>query len=80
MWIGNVMLVILNLPLIGIWVSMLRVLYRLLFPAILIFCWKTGEPNTVSNRRLTWVACSRARRSPALVAAAEHPERGRTSF
>lgn len=38
MWLGNVMLVILNLPLIGIWVSMLRVPYRLLFPAILIFC------------------------------------------
>lgn len=38
MWIGNIMLLVLNLPLIGIWVSMLRVPYRLLFPAILIFC------------------------------------------
>ena len=38
MWIGNVMLVILNLPLIGIWVKLLQVPYRLLYPAILLFC------------------------------------------
>jgi putative tricarboxylic transport membrane protein len=38
MWIGNLMLVIINLPLIGIWVQMLRVPYRLLFLAILLFC------------------------------------------
>lgn len=38
MWIGNVMLVILNLPLIGIWVSLLRLPYSILFPAIVIFC------------------------------------------
>ncbi|MBC7780269.1 MAG: tripartite tricarboxylate transporter permease [Proteobacteria bacterium] len=37
MWIGNLMLVILNLPLIGIWVQLLKVPYRLLFPAILMF-------------------------------------------
>jgi len=37
MWIGNAMLVILNLPLIGLWVRLLRVPYRLLFPAILTF-------------------------------------------
>jgi putative tricarboxylic transport membrane protein len=37
MWIGNLMLVVLNLPLIGIWVLMLRVPYRLLYPAILMF-------------------------------------------
>jgi putative tricarboxylic transport membrane protein len=37
MWIGNVMLVILNLPLIGLWVKMLTIPYRLLFPAIVIF-------------------------------------------
>jgi len=37
MWIGNVMLVVLNLPLIGIWVSLLKVPYRLLFPAIMVF-------------------------------------------
>ena len=38
MWIGNLMLVIINLPLVGIWVSLLRVPYRLLFPAIILFC------------------------------------------
>jgi putative tricarboxylic transport membrane protein len=37
MWIGNAMLVILNLPLIGLWVSLLKVPYRLLFPAIMTF-------------------------------------------
>ncbi|EFH13557.1 tripartite tricarboxylate transporter permease [Pseudoroseomonas cervicalis] len=36
-WIGNVMLVILNLPLIGIWVKMLAIPYRILYPAILLF-------------------------------------------
>ena len=38
MWIGNLMLVVLNLPLIGIWVQLLKVPYRLLYPAILVFC------------------------------------------
>jgi putative tricarboxylic transport membrane protein len=38
MWIGNLMLVIINLPLIGMWVSLLRIPYRLLFPAIILFC------------------------------------------
>jgi TctA family transporter len=38
MWIGNLMLVILNLPLIGIWIKMLKVPYRYLFPAIVLFC------------------------------------------
>ena len=38
MWIGNLMLVIINLPLIGIWVSLLKVPYRILFPCILVFC------------------------------------------
>ena len=37
MWIGNLMLVILNLPLIGIWVKLLTVPYRLLYPSILLF-------------------------------------------
>src|ERR1700722_2833703 len=37
MWIGNLMLVILNLPLIGLWVKLLEVPYRLLFPAIMAF-------------------------------------------
>jgi len=37
MWIGNLMLLVLNLPLIGIWVNMLKVPYRFLFPAIMMF-------------------------------------------
>lgn len=38
MWVGNLMLVILNLPLVGLWVKLLKVPYRILFPAILLFC------------------------------------------
>jgi TctA family transporter len=38
MWIGNLMLLVINLPLIGIWVRLLNVPYRLLFPCILVFC------------------------------------------
>ena len=38
MWIGNLMLLIINLPLIGLWVRLLKVPYRLMFPSILIFC------------------------------------------
>lgn len=38
MWIGNLMLVILNLPLIGVWVKLLTIPYRFLFPAIMAFC------------------------------------------
>jgi putative tricarboxylic transport membrane protein len=38
MWIGNLFLVVLNLPLIGIWVRILSVPYQLLYPAILVFC------------------------------------------
>jgi putative tricarboxylic transport membrane protein len=38
MWLGNLMLVVLNLPLIGMWVKLLTVPYRLLYPAILLFC------------------------------------------
>jgi len=38
MWVGNLMLVVLNLPLIGIWVRLLTVPYRFLYPAIVMFC------------------------------------------
>ena len=38
MWVGNLMLVVLNLPLIGIWVKLLTIPYRFLYPAILVFC------------------------------------------
>jgi TctA family transporter len=38
MWIGNLILIILNLPLIGIWIKLLTVPYRFLYPAIMAFC------------------------------------------
>ncbi|MDB5511410.1 MAG: Tripartite tricarboxylate transporter TctA family [Enterovirga sp.] len=38
MWVGNLMLLVLNLPLVGIWIRLLRIPYRMLFPAILVFC------------------------------------------
>ena len=38
MWVGNLMLLIINLPLIGLWVKLLQVPYRLLYPAIVLFC------------------------------------------
>jgi TctA family transporter len=38
MWIGNAMLVILNLPMVGIWVKLLKVPYHWLFPSIIMFC------------------------------------------
>jgi putative tricarboxylic transport membrane protein len=50
MWIGNLMLVILNLPLIGIWIKLLTFKYRLLFPAILAIC--CIGVYTVSNQSL----------------------------
>jgi len=38
MWLGNLMLLVLNLPLIGMWVRMITIPYRYLFPAIIVFC------------------------------------------
>src|SRR4029078_4048662 len=38
MWVGNLMLLIINLTLVGIWERLLRVRYRLMFPSIVIFC------------------------------------------
>src|SRR5437588_373633 len=37
MWVGNLMLIVINLPLVGVWVSLLRVPYRLLYPSIIVF-------------------------------------------
>jgi len=48
MWIGNLMLIVLNLPLIGLWVRLLRVPYYLLFPAIMAFC-SIGVFSVASN-------------------------------
>ena len=55
MWIGNLMLVILNLPLIGIWVKLLKVPYRLLYPAIVLVC-TIGSYTTSNNVFEVWVA------------------------
>ncbi|WP_439586256.1 tripartite tricarboxylate transporter permease [Hydrogenophaga sp.] len=38
MWIGNLMLIVLNLPMIGIWIKLLTIPYKWLFPAIVLFC------------------------------------------
>jgi TctA family transporter len=38
MWIGNLMLLVLNLPLVGIWIRLLTIPYRLLYPVILVLC------------------------------------------
>ena len=38
MWLGNLMLVVLNLPLVGMWVKLLRMPYRFLYPSIVVFC------------------------------------------
>ena len=54
MWIGNLMLVILNLPLIGIWIKLLKVPYDLLFPAIVLFC-AIGVYATNNNTFDIWM-------------------------
>jgi len=54
MWIGNLMLVILNLPLIGIWIKLLTVPYRYLFPAIVLFC-AIGVYSTNNNTFDVWM-------------------------
>jgi TctA family transporter len=38
MWVGNLFLLLLNLPLIGLWVRMISIPYHLLYPMILVFC------------------------------------------
>jgi putative tricarboxylic transport membrane protein len=54
MWIGNLMLVILNLPLIGVWIKLLSVPYRFLFPAIVLFC-AIGVYSTNNNTFDIWM-------------------------
>ena len=55
MWIGNLILVVLNLPMIGAWVQLLRVPYRWLFPAILVFCC-IGVYSINNNVWDVWIA------------------------
>ena len=38
MWVGNLMLLVLNLPLVGLWIRLLSIPYRMMFPAIFVFC------------------------------------------
>ncbi len=54
MWIGNLMLVILNLPLIGVWIKFLTIPYRWLFPAIVLFC-AIGVYSTNNNTWDIWM-------------------------
>jgi len=54
MWIGNAMLVILNLPLIGMWIKLLTVPYRWLFPSIVLFC-AIGVYSTNNNTFDVWL-------------------------
>jgi putative tricarboxylic transport membrane protein len=54
MWIGNLMLVVLNLPLIGIWIKFLSIPYRWLFPAIVLFC-AIGVYSTNNNTFDVWM-------------------------
>ncbi|WP_198970766.1 tripartite tricarboxylate transporter permease [Xylophilus sp. ASV27] len=54
MWIGNAMLVILNLPLIGMWIKLLSVPYKYLFPSIVLFC-AVGVYTTNNNTFDVWM-------------------------
>ncbi|HEY9208728.1 MAG TPA: tripartite tricarboxylate transporter permease, partial [Acidovorax sp.] len=54
MWLGNAMLVILNLPLIGIWIKLLTVPYRWLYPSIVLFC-AVGVYSTNNNTWDVWM-------------------------
>jgi len=54
MWIGNLVLVVLNLPLIGIWIKLLSVPYRWLFPSIVLFC-AIGVYTTNNNSFDVWM-------------------------
>ena len=54
MWIGNAMLIILNLPLIGMWIKLLSVPYKYLFPAIVLFC-AIGVYSTNNNTFDVWM-------------------------
>ncbi|NUN62488.1 MAG: tripartite tricarboxylate transporter permease [Burkholderiaceae bacterium] len=54
MWIGNAMLVILNLPLIGLWIKLLTVPYRWLYPSIVLFC-AVGVYSTNNNTWDIWM-------------------------
>ncbi|MCZ2498362.1 tripartite tricarboxylate transporter permease [Xylophilus sp. Kf1] len=54
MWIGNAMLIVLNLPLIGMWIKLLSVPYKYLFPSIILFC-AIGVYSTNNNTFDIWM-------------------------
>ncbi|HRP21518.1 MAG TPA: tripartite tricarboxylate transporter permease, partial [Alicycliphilus sp.] len=54
MWIGNLMLIVLNLPLIGMWIKLLTVPYHWLFPSIVLFC-AVGVYSTNNNTFDVWL-------------------------
>ncbi len=54
MWVGNLMLIILNLPMIGMWIKLLTIPYRWLFPAIVLFC-AIGVYSTNNNTWDIWM-------------------------
>ncbi|WP_038203149.1 tripartite tricarboxylate transporter permease [Xenophilus azovorans] len=54
MWIGNLMLIVLNLPLIGMWIKLLSIPYKWLFPAIVLFC-AIGVYSTNNNTFDVWM-------------------------
>jgi TctA family transporter len=57
MWLGNAMLIILNLPLIGMWIKLLSVPYKYLFPAIVLFC-AIGVYSTNNNTFDIWMVAA----------------------
>jgi len=57
MWLGNAMLIILNLPLIGMWIKLLTVPYKFLFPAIVLFC-AIGVYSTNNNTFDIWMVAA----------------------
>ena len=57
MWIGNLMLVVLNLPLIGMWIKLLTVPYHFLFPSIVLFC-AIGVYSTNNNTFDIWLVAA----------------------
>jgi putative tricarboxylic transport membrane protein len=57
MYVGNVMLLVLNLPLIGMWVQILKVPYPILFPLILLFCLIGAYSLNNSNAEVAMMIC-----------------------
>lgn len=54
-WLGNFMLLILNIPLVGMWVKLLSVPYRLIYPAVLFFICIMSTAQTIIC--LMWASC-----------------------